>query len=102
MQKNATASRCTHEPSGGVGISRDERSQLQNKQLAFKRCAESEKFKKWYKVEISRILGNPTPEYLAEKAVNDMMTKEDDFKFEIQVGKNEWKTISLEDFLILR
>lgn len=99
--RKATACRCVHEPSGAVGISQDERSQLQNKQLAFKRMAESDKFQKWLKVESSRLMGNPTPEFLAEISVDKMMNKMHDFKIEIQVGKNEWKVVSLEEFLLL-
>ncbi len=99
--KKATACRCTHEPSKAVGVSQDERSQLQNKQLAFRRCAESLKFQKWLKVEASRLLGNPSLELLAAQAVDKMMKNDADFKIEIQVGKNEWREISLEEFLLI-
>lgn len=42
-----TAVRIIHRDSGAVGVSRDERSQLQNKKLAFHRMVESPKFKVW-------------------------------------------------------
>lgn len=56
-QKRNTAVRCTHPPSGAVGTSQDGRSQEQNKQLAFKRMAESKEFKTWHKMEVARRTG---------------------------------------------
>ncbi len=43
--KRDTAVRIVHRASGAVGESQEERSQLQNKRRAFRRMAESEKFK---------------------------------------------------------
>lgn len=43
--KRDTAVRIVHRASGAVGEAQDQRSQLQNKRLAFRRMAESEKFK---------------------------------------------------------
>lgn len=42
-----TGVRIVHPPSGAVGESREERSQLQNKRTAFKRMAAHPKFKVW-------------------------------------------------------
>src|SRR5208282_4134188 len=42
-----TGVRITHRESGAVGESREYRSQLQNKKAAFRRMAESGKFKAW-------------------------------------------------------
>lgn len=42
-----TGVRIVHEPSGAVGESREERSQLQNKKTAFKRMAAHPRFKVW-------------------------------------------------------
>lgn len=47
QNKRNTGVRVTHRASGAVGTARDERSQLQNKKLAFKRMAESTLFKAW-------------------------------------------------------
>jgi protein subunit release factor B len=55
--KTSNAVRCTHSESGAVGQAEDERSQRQNKKLAFKRMAESKKFKTWLKLEYSRRIG---------------------------------------------
>ena len=59
QKKNKTSSavRCTHRASKAVGQAEDTRSQLQNKKLAFRRMAETERFKNWIKVEKSKILG---------------------------------------------
>ena len=43
--KRDTAVRLVHRASGAVGEAQDERSQLQNKRLAFRRMAESDRFK---------------------------------------------------------
>jgi hypothetical protein len=59
QHRNVTDSavRCVHPPSGAEGNAQDERSQLQNKQRAFRRCVESPKFKAWHRLEIARRLG---------------------------------------------
>lgn len=43
--KRDTAVRIVHPPSGAVGESQEQRSQLQNKKAAFRRMAETETFK---------------------------------------------------------
>lgn len=55
--KCAKCVRCFHDPSGAMGKAEDERSLEQNKRLAFRRMAETEKFKKWCKIEASRLSG---------------------------------------------
>ena len=47
QNKRETGVRVIHRPSGAVGESREERSQLINKQRAFRRMAESSKFRIW-------------------------------------------------------
>lgn len=47
QNKRDTGVRITHRASGAVGTARDERSQLQNKRLAFRRMAESALFQAW-------------------------------------------------------
>lgn len=44
-----TGVRVVHPPSGAVGTARDERSQVHNRRLAFRRMAESDQFKAWVK-----------------------------------------------------
>ncbi len=47
QNKRDTGVRVVHHPSGARGEARDERSQLQNKRLAFTRMAESSAFRTW-------------------------------------------------------
>lgn len=52
QNKRDTGVRVIHRDSGARGESRDERSQLQNKKLAFGRMVETAKFKTWLKVQL--------------------------------------------------
>lgn len=47
VNRRSTGVRVTHPPSGAIGKATDERSQLQNKRLAFRRMSESQEFKNW-------------------------------------------------------
>jgi hypothetical protein len=49
--------RCIHQASDAVAEHRDGRDQFRNKQEAFRKCCESEAFRKWHKVEVMRRLG---------------------------------------------
>lgn len=54
--------RIIHTDSGAVGEGREFREQIRNREAAFKRMIQTDKFKKWIKIESSRRLGNPVPE----------------------------------------
>jgi protein subunit release factor A len=86
MQKNATACRITHQDSNAVGISRDERSQLQNKKKALERCVDSPEFKNWHKIEVARRLGKFAD---IEKEVEEWM-KPDYIKVEVIDEDGKW------------
>lgn len=47
QNKTDSGARITHLASGAVGESRSEKSQRQNKKLAFRKMAESEKYQRW-------------------------------------------------------
>ena len=47
QNKTETGVRFIHEPSGARGESREERSQLQNERIAFRRMAESPQMRLW-------------------------------------------------------
>jgi|SRR5882724_1200408 len=67
QNKRNTGIRIVHEPSGAVGESREERSQLQNKKRAFKRMTEHAKFRIW----INKVLYNTKdPELEVEKEMD--------------------------------
>jgi len=57
VNKTSSGVRCTHTASGAVGQSCDERVQHVNKKLAFKRMAETTKFKNWHRMEVARRTG---------------------------------------------
>lgn len=50
--KASTAVRIIHRDSGAVGESREHRQQSQNTKAAFKRMAESPKFKRWVNAQV--------------------------------------------------
>ena len=96
QKKNKTSSavRCTHKASRAVGQAEDTRSQFQNKKLAFRRMAETEKFKIWIKIEKSKRLGiEAQKEQDTERAMHSsnlrIETKEDG-KW-VEVDKNSIK-----------
>lgn len=60
VNKRDTGVRIIHPPSGAVGQSCDERRQLQNKKIAFRRMAETPEFKTWV-----RIHSGDTPQVVA-------------------------------------
>ena len=68
--KTSSAVRCTHVASGAVGQSEATRSQLQNKQAAFRKMADSKRFQAWHKMEIARRCGRVD---LAERATDMAM-----------------------------
>lgn len=55
QNKRDTGVRLIHHPSGARGEARDERSQAQNKKLAFLRLVKSAKFDLWLKQTTGRI-----------------------------------------------
>lgn len=57
VNKTESGVRCTHIASKAVGQSCDERHKHVNKKIAFKRMAESKKFKEWHKLEVARRTG---------------------------------------------
>lgn len=69
--------RLIHPPSGAVGEGRDHRTNTKNRQDAFVKLANSDKFKTWHKIECARLMGNrlpETPEQImsrVDKVIND-------------------------------
>lgn len=51
--KKKTGIKIIHPPSGAVGQATEQRSQRQNKKMAFRRMAESDEFKLWVKLRTS-------------------------------------------------
>ena len=78
QNKRDSACRCIHPPSGAVGECREERSQHQNRQIAFRRCVESSAFQGWIKMQTAAMSKGFAD---AERMVDDMM-QEKHLKFE--------------------
>lgn len=70
QNKRDTGVRMVHLDSGAVGESREERSQLQNKKNAFRRCIDSKRFKTWHRMRVAECLLNLQE---INKAVDEMM-----------------------------
>lgn len=56
QNKTSSACRIIHKDSGAVGESRDERSQTQNRKLAFDRLCQGKLFQSWLKVQTAAVL----------------------------------------------
>lgn len=65
--------RIIHKDSGCVSESREERDQLQNKRIAFKRLIEQPKFKAWFKIEVAKRMMDKDKLRKINIEVNDMM-----------------------------
>lgn len=76
--KKSTGVRIVHNESGAVGQATEQRSQLQNKKLAFKRMVESKKFQTWLRIKQGK-------EALLEVAVEQSMTPD---KIKTEVRQN--------------
>jgi protein subunit release factor B len=78
--------RIIHKASGAVAESRDSRNQLQNKKSAFLKLVNSDKFKKWHKLETMRRLGQLA---VAEENVKQMMSPKN-LRVEVKSDKGRW------------
>jgi RF-1 domain len=76
--------RITHEPSGVSVRCCDERDQLKNKKLAFKRLTEHKAFQAWLKVEAARKTGELER---AERAIEESLKR---IKVESKNMKGQW------------
>ena len=92
QKKNKTSSavRCTHKLSGAVGTASDGRSQLHNKQSAFRRMAETKEFQKWIRIEASKKMGL---ERTIEEKVKRALVPEN-LRIEIHDDSGKWKAIT--------
>jgi len=72
QNKTSSGVRIIHHASGAIGECRSERSQLQNKQLAFRRLAADPKLRAWIKLEVARRDGLlAEAEAYAEREINN-------------------------------
>lgn len=59
QKRNKTESkvRCVHKASGAIGESDETRDQRKNKERAFEKMCNTERFKSWHKIEVARRMG---------------------------------------------
>lgn len=89
-QKTSSAVHVSHPPSGARAYAEDSRSQLENRQIAFKKMVETKEFKNWHKIEIAKRMGN----YIDIDKVVDESLQPHNLKIEI---KKDGKWIEVED-----
>lgn len=78
VNKRETGVRIIHKASGAIAESREERNQLQNKKIAFKRLLETKEWKVWHKIQAAAHIKGI---HDIEKKVDNWM-KEENLKVE--------------------
>lgn len=86
QNKTDSAVRIVHKASGAVGESREERSQVQNKKIAFKRLTESVRFKMWHAMKAKELIDGETIE---EKVAKQMQPE--NLKVETKDEQGNWQ-----------
>jgi protein subunit release factor B len=80
--KTSNAVRCTHKPSSASATCQEHREQSKNKQVAFRKVAESKEFQAWARIEAQKKMGIQAE---IEKRVDEMM-KPENIKIEYGVA----------------
>lgn len=88
QNKRNTGCRVIHRESGAVGEARDSRSQLENTHSAFKRMAQTPKFKFW----VAKIMNEISTGKTSEEIVNEQM-KPENLKIEAKDGDGKWMEV---------
>ena len=91
VDKTSSGVRIIHKESGAVGESREERSQSINKKIAFRRLAESAKFKIWHTRKVHEVITNMTIEQSIEKQM-----QLENIKIEVHDENGRWIEIQAE------
>ncbi len=88
--KRDTACRCTHEPSGAVGIGTEDRLQRQNRVAAFMRCVTSDKFKSWHRLHCARLMKIQKTEEEILQGIDEDLRDPKKLKIEVKNEKGQW------------
>lgn len=86
QNKTSSGVRITHKESGAVGESREERSQHANKRRAFRRCVDSDTFKRWHQRKTAEVMAGKAN---IERQVDESMRSEN-IRVETYNGE-EWE-----------
>jgi protein subunit release factor B len=93
VNKTSSACRITHIESGAVGQAVDHREQHRNRQEAFRRCVESDKFKLWHKIKTAEVMlkkqGLDSLEKQVDKSMNEKNLKVEVFNKQEQKWQSE-------------
>lgn len=89
--KTNSAVHCMHRPSGAHGYAEDTRDQRKNRELAFKRMAETEVFRDWLHAEFMRRTGQQA---VIEDNVNREMRK---IRVETKNEEGRWSEVDKND-----
>jgi hypothetical protein len=86
VNKVETGVRIIHRESGARGECQDERSQYQNKRIAFRRLADSPEFKAWHNRKIYEVISNMTIDQHVDKAMAP-----ENIKIEVRDNRGRWR-----------
>jgi len=92
QNKVSTAIRITHRASGAAGVSRSQKSQYQNKKLAFDRLIKTSKFNLWLNRQVFEITSEKTIDEMVDESIQDK-----NLKIEIRDENNKWAIYNLDE-----
>ena len=90
--KTSSAVHCIHKASGAHGYSESSRSQLDNRKEAFRKMAETDKFKKWIHIEYMKRTGE---HYEVERQIQESLNK---VKVEVKI-EGKWTEVSMDQLV---
>jgi protein subunit release factor B len=90
--KTSSAVHCIHKASGAHGYSESSRSQLDNRKEAFRKMAETDKFKKWIHIEYMKRTGE---HYEVERQIQASLNK---VKVEVKID-GKWTEVSMDQLV---
>jgi protein subunit release factor B len=90
--KTSSAVHCIHKASGAHGYSESSRSQLDNRKEAFRKMAETDKFKKWIHIEYMKRTGE---HYEVERQIQASLNK---VKVEVKID-GKWTEVTIDQLV---